>query len=323
VSGRRRLPALVLLAALPAAAVEARAQERVLLRRYSDIVVVRESADAREEVLYYFDPTRELPQGAQIQQGVGGFSQLRLSGGALLSLHASTHLVLERLGPEGDIVRVAQLSLLEVVGGSRKLELALPGGTRCLLQKSTLVVEVVPGRLRVRNQIGEPVSVTGLIGVSPAAPGAAGQAGPGQGRVLLQAGQEIQIPMYFGEQPAGGMSAQRWAGRLVRHGPGAQLSAEGPRLRVERDADGVLHETASVEVGGVTTMPGPGRLVVEDPRPMADTTAPQQVAPPPAAPPAAAPAAAPAAPAQQSQPAKPPAPPTDPPAADTPEEDSP
>ncbi|MHC5210082.1 MAG: hypothetical protein ACYTG2_05130 [Planctomycetota bacterium] len=285
----RRLLTALALPVLLASAGELHAQERVLLRRYADVVVVRADVGGQEEVLYYFDPTRELAQGAQIQQGSGGFSELLLSGGAKIASHASAQLVLERLAPEGDIVRIPMLNLLEVFGGTRKLQLVLPGGTRCLLLESKLLIEMLPGRLRIRNQKGEPVSVTGLVGVSP--PGSGEESPePGQGRVLVTAGQEIQIPMYAGEQPGAGMSTRRWAGRLVRIAPGADVAPDGARLRVEREAEGLLHETANVEVGGVATMPGGGRLVIHDPRPMADTTPPQQLVPPTGAAPSDAPA---------------------------------
>jgi hypothetical protein len=311
----RRLIAGVALFAACLAAGDAAAQERVLLRRYADVVAVRARADGPEEVLYYFDPTRELPQGAHIQQGSGGFSQLHLSGGALLAPHASTQLVLERLSPAGDVVRLPMLSLLEVVGGTRKLELVLPGGTRCELLQSTLLIEMLPGRLRIRNQKGEGVVVTGLIGVTPPPAGGGEEPEPGQGRVQLLAGQEIQIPMYSGKPPIGGMGSMRWAGRLVRYGPGVSIAGDVRTLRIGREAEGLLHETANVEVGGVVSMPGGGRLVVRDPRPMADNAPAQPVSAPVVEPPPAPPALPDPAPPAEEPPAAP--------AADPPEESSP
>lgn len=278
-------PALLLLGLgfglAPAGAV---AQERVLLRRYADVVAVRERSDGPEEVLYYFDPTRELPQGAQVQQGSGGFSELHLSGGAVIAAHASAHLVIERLAAQGDVVRVPLLSLLEVSGGTRKLELVLPGGTRCELLGSDLQIEVLPGRLRIRNKRGDAARVTGLIGMSPS-PGGEDPTEPGRGRVELPAGEELSIHLYSADLPSVGMAARRWAGRLVRQGAGAVLTADGARLSVGRESDGALTEGAAVEIGGVSTRPGPGRLVVADPRPMAEPGPLERIEPPaPAAP---------------------------------------
>jgi hypothetical protein len=279
------VPALLLLVGVGLAPPGAIAQERVLLRRYADVVAVRERSDGPEEVLYYFDPTRELPQGAQVQQGSGGFSELHLSGGAVIAAHASAHLVLERLGPQGDVVRVPMLSLLEVSGGTRKLELVLPGGTRCELLDSRLQIDVLPGRLRIRNKRGDAARVTGLIGMSPT-PGDEDPTEPGRGRVELPAGQELSIHLYSDDLPAAGMAARRWAGRLVRQGAGAVLTADGARLSVGRESDGALAQAAVVEIGGVYTRPGPGRLVVADPRPMAEPGPLERIDPPAPAPPA-------------------------------------
>ena len=268
---RPRLPlALAALALLVAAAAPAAAQEEVLVRRFSDVVAVRKAPGAREAVLYYFDPTAPLRQGGHVEQGSGGHSEIYLSGGGRIAMHASGHAILDLLSSEGDIVRFPILTMVEIKGGSRQLDLKLPGGVTCRVGETTLLIEELPKRLRLRNQFGDPVSVQGPTATEPA---------------QLRSGEEVVYPLLDVPPPAK-QSTFEWGDLLVRFAPGVEVTTDGPTLRVERAAEGELHAEAPVSVGGVATRPGEGLLVVRNPRP----PTPRPPEPPPAAEPEPAPA---------------------------------
>jgi hypothetical protein len=245
--------ALALGALLAGAGGAARAQELVQLRRYSDVVAVRTAPGERERVLYYFAPIADLQQGGHVEQGSGGHSELYLSGGARVSLRASGHAILERISAEGDVLRFPILTMVEVKGGSRPLDLELPGGVSCRIGETAVVIEQLPKRLRVRNQVGEKISV---VGPPPAVP------------YELLAGQEVVFPLLDTPLPEA-QTTVAWGDLSVRFAPGVQVSLEEQWLRVERAAEGQLHAEAPVSVGGVATRPGEGRLVVYNPRPAA------------------------------------------------------
>jgi hypothetical protein len=172
-----------------------------------------------------------------------------------------------------------------VRGGSRPLELKLPGGVRCQMLETSLLVEVTPGRLRVRNQVGQEVNV---IGPEPAKP------------FHLFPGEEVGYPVFDLPAPLE-QSTMRWGQVAVRYAPGVQLTAQEGVLFVEREAEGQLHAEAPLSVGGVATRPGAGRLVILDPHyapappealpeapvetPVATPVAPAEEPTPPAAPP--------------------------------------
>jgi hypothetical protein len=284
VSARLQL-ALAAVALLGAAAAPAAAQEEVLVRRFSDVVAVRRAPGERETVLYYFDPTAELRQGGHVEQGSGGHSEIYLSGGGRIALRASGHAILDLLSSEGDIVRFPILTMIEVKGGSRQLDLKLPGGVTCRVGETTLLIEELPKRLRLRNQFGNPVSVQGPTATEPA------QLGPGE---------EVVYPLLEVPPPAK-QSTFEWGDLLVRYAPGVDVTADGQTLRVERAAEGELHAEAPVSVGGVATRPGEGLLVVRNPRP----PTPRPPEPPPAAEPEPAPAEPAAEPEAQPAPEEP------------------
>ena len=287
--------ALAALALLGAAATPA-AQEEVLVRRYSDVVAVRKAPGERELVLYYFAPTASLRQGGHVEQGSGGHSEIYLSGGAHLVMRASGHAILDLLSPEGDIVRFPILTMLEVEGGSRPLDLKLPGGVKCRVGETTMVIEELPKRLRLRNQFGNPVSVQGPTATEPA---------------TLGPGEELVYPL-LDVPPPTKQSTFEWGDLLVRYSPGVDVIADGQTLRVERAAEGELHAEAPVSVGGVATRPGEGLLVVRNPRPPTPR--------PPAPPPAAEPPPAPEPPAAEPEPQPAPEEPTPEPAPDEPQD---
>jgi hypothetical protein len=270
------------LAALLAVASATRAQEEVLVRRYSDVVAIRVAPGEREKVLYYFDPTADLRQGGHVEQGSGGHSLISLSGGGRIEMRSSGHAILDRLASEGDVVRFPILTMVEIRGGARPLQLALPGGVSCSLGEGTLLIEELPKRLRLRNQGGYAVSVIG-----PTATEAA----------QLAPGEEVVYPLLEIPPPLK-QSTLEWGDVLVRYSPGVEVLADGQTLRVERSAEGELHAEAPVSVGGVATRPGPGLLVVRNLRP----PVPRPPEPPPAAEPPPAVEPAPAEPAAEPEP---------------------
>jgi len=262
---RRGRLALALGVLLAGAGGAARAQELVQVRRYSDVVAVRTAPGERDRVLYYFAPVADLQQGGHVEQGSGGHSELYLSGGARVALRAGGHVILERLSAGGNLLRLPILTMVEVRGGAVPLDLELPGGVSCRIGETAVVIEELPKRLRLRNQVGDPVHV---VGPPPAEP------------YELLAGQELVFPLLETPLPLA-QTTVAWGDLSVRFAPGVQVSLEEQWLRVERAAEGELHAEAPVSVGGVATRPGAGRLVVYNPRP---TVALPPEPPPPAEP---------------------------------------
>lgn len=260
----------VLIGALALAVLDpgAAGQEQVQMRRFSDVVAVRPAPGQAEHILYYFDPIADLAQGGEVEQGSGGLSEIYLSGGAKIILRASGHAVLETLAPEGDVVRFPLVTFVEVQGGSRPLLLELPTGVLAQVNETSLLIEATPGRLRLRNQRGDPVAVTGPDATQP---------------TPLAHGEEIIFPLIETQAPHE-QSLLTWDDLAVRYSPGVQVTQDGQRLIVAREADGELHAEAPLSVGGVATRPGAGQLVIRDPRVPPPQTAPAAPATPAATP---------------------------------------
>jgi hypothetical protein len=238
---RRVLFVLLLLAPLSAA------QEKVQARRLSDVVAVRAGALAAERVLYYFNPTVELQQGDELEQGSGGHSEMELASGGLLVLHANAHVLLERLAAEGDALRLPLFTRLEAQSGERPLQLLMPGGTVCELLGTHVTAYVEHGRLRVRNEGSTPVVVTSDLRLerNPPTDGSAG-------RMELVRGEEVRLVLVGGD-----------VALPVRHDSDVEVQPEGDRLRL-RALEGAGAGTRSLTVRGVRTLAG-SALVLHDP----------------------------------------------------------
>lgn len=255
----RRL--LLLTLALILAADTLAAQERVLVRRLSDVVVVREGDPAKERVLYYFAPTAQLAQGDHLEQGSGGQSEILLSAGGLVSMHAAAHVILKRISANGDVLQFPLLTTLQARAGDRLLSLSLPGGTRCTLQNTEVFVSIESGRMRIRNQGGQMVVVQGDL-VLRRGTGTGG----GRGSLQLKRGEEILLPLFDVSGGVGeGSEIEMWGVLPVRHSGGATLEQEGDRLRLSVRDGTDAEAAAAVTVGGVSTLPGTTRLMLHNP----------------------------------------------------------
>jgi hypothetical protein len=243
--------------------------DKVNVRRLADVVAVREGPRAAERVMYYFNPDLLLSQGDHVEQGSGGQSDLTLPGGARIQLHASAHLELALVSPEGDVVRFPLLTRLDASALERPLTLILPGGTQLRMQNTSLDVHVDPGRMRVRNTGSGPVNVTGDLRLQPGHEG-----DETAGRLELQRGEEVLIPLFRVSSSQVGTVTDLWGLLTVRHQRGLRLSPEGGVLRLERDAgdvsaagDAPVAVVEEAVVGGVTTRWLPGStLVIRNPR---------------------------------------------------------
>jgi hypothetical protein len=227
------------------AAGVAQGQEVVTLRRFADMVAVRQGPDATEKVLYYFSPTTDLVQGDEIEQGGGSHSELTLSASGLVALNDPAHVVLQKIDPEGDVLRFHRVSRARVRAGSRALTLLLPGGWQCRLQDTVIEIHEEFGRLRVRNTGGLTARLTGSLGLArhDEAAGATGV----MELFDLGSGQEVRLPL-FGMPDASGMEVSfRWDGVLVRHDDGIEAKPDKRVLRVRGPAG------AELSVGGVRT----------------------------------------------------------------------
>jgi len=234
--------------------------EQVVAWRLSDVVAVRVGPTARERVLYYFDPTVNLAEGGHLEQGSGGHSEVTISGGGVLALHATGHIELVRLAKDGDVIRLPLVTRLEVRAGDRPLELQLPAGTACeIVPGNLLLVTAEPGRLRIRNLGDVPFAVTGDMRLSrEAEQSAAG------GRIELNAGEEVFMPIFAvgGEE---GTVTEMWGKLPVRHSRGVELDMAGALLRMSRAPESV-EATEVFSVRGVYTLASVGsRFVIHDP----------------------------------------------------------
>jgi len=263
---------LVLLALAPLAL----AQEKVRARRLSDVVSVREGPAETERVLYYFNPTVDLVQGDELEQGSGGHSELTLEGEGLLIVYASAHVALTKLAAEGDVLTFFTLTRVEAQTGDRPLQLALPGDTTCDLLQAHVTVHLEVGRLRIRNESSTAVHVHSDLRLEREPP-----ADVPAGDLSLARGEEVRLVLVAGEVEDVGESVVLWGGLPVRHTGDIDVQPEGDQLRIHAPPGDSLDYRSALTVRGVRTVPRPG-LVVRNPRYVEPPPAP--VTPAPAAP---------------------------------------
>jgi hypothetical protein len=269
--------------------------EKVVVRRLSDVVAVREGPRSPERVLYYFDPTVELPEGSHIEQGSGGHTEIKLAGEGLIIMQASAHAILRRLAAEGDVLEYVTITRVEAHAGSeRPLQLLLPGHTTVDLLGTYVTVTSEPGRLRVRNEGSTPVRIETDMRLERDQP-----TDEPAGRMELARGEEVRLVLVGGlVDPAGESVEMIWGTVPVRHTGEIQVLPEGDLLRMQAPGGTLQDDTSILTVRGVRIKPRPG-LVVRNPRwvpppaPPPEQAAP--VEPPPAEPPVVEPAAEPPA----------------------------
>lgn len=241
------------------------AQEEVMVRRFADLVAVRQGEMGRERVLYYFSPTASLAVGDEVQQGGGAHAELSLSAAGRVEFHDPTHLVVLKLHPEGDVLRFTQLTRATATSGDRVLALVLPNGARCVLDGARVELTHEFGRLRVRNTGALPVTVRGAMELKP------GMTASPQSldKIVLAKGEEVRMP-YFGEpSPLDQPQVTDWSDRTVRHDDAVAIRADGARLDISAERD------AELRVAGVRTRLTAGQvLVVHDRRAPATPPAP-------------------------------------------------
>lgn len=254
------------------AAPAAAEHETVEVRRLSDVVAVREGARSSERVLYYFNPTMRLAQGDHVEQGSAGHSEITLPGGGLLQLNATAHLVIERLAPEGDVLRLSLVTSLEATARERPLRLLLPGGVACDILQTGVRALLVPGRMFLRNAGGQPVVLGGQLrlereGGDPLTTSS----------LVLQRGEGVRVVLVAGAGEPDGAQVDLWGALPLRHDGGLRLERAGDLLRAapegEADPAGLR-----LSVRGVRTVPRPG-LVLRNP---AHIELPSSPPPPPA-----------------------------------------
>ena len=277
---------LVLLALAPLAV----AQEKVRARRLSDVVSVREGPAEIERVLYYFNPTVDLVQGDDLEQGSGGHSELTLGGEGQLILFANAHVAMTKLAAEGDVLTFYTLTRVEAKTGDRPLQLALPGNTTCDLLQAHVTVKLEYGRLLIRNEASTPVRVVSDLRLERDPP-----ADVPTGELNLARGEEVRLVLVGGESEQSGESVMLWGGLPVRHTGDIEVHPEGDQLRIHAPPGDSLDYRSALTVGGVRTVPRPG-LVVRNPRYEEAPPAPPAAVPEPPAP------AEPATPTEGEQP---------------------
>jgi hypothetical protein len=258
---RAALSVLAPLVALALCATSVAAQELVTVRRLSDVVGVREGNPPTERVLYYFEPITRLAQGDHIEQGSGGSSEIILSAGGLVAMDASAHAILRKISAIGDVIEFPLLTTLEARAVDRPLSLALPGGTRCNLLNTEVYIAVQPGRMQIRNQGGNPITVLGDLLTRRGS----GE-GIGHGQLRLKRGEEVYIPLFeVSGTEAEGAETESWGVLPVRHFGVAELERDGGNLRVSLAEGADAGASGTVTVGGVATRPGAGRLLIRNP----------------------------------------------------------
>lgn len=247
-------------------------RETVEVRRLSDVVAVREGARSPERVLYYFNPTIRLAEGDHVEQGSAGHSEITLPGGGLLQLNATAHLVLDKLAPEGDVLRLTLATSLEATARERPLRLLLPGGVACDILETGVRALLVPGRMALRNTGSQPVVLGGQLrlereGGDPLATTS----------LVLQRGEGVRVVLVAGAGEPDGAQVDLWGALPVRHDGGLRLEHAGDQLRPspEGEADPAA---LRLTVRGVRTVPRPG-LVLRNP---AHLELPASPPPPPA-----------------------------------------
>ncbi len=236
----------VLCAALSGTAA---AQEKVLVRRYSDVVAVREGPSSAERVLYAFNPTANLIQGGQVEQGSSGQSEVVFSGGGRIVLYGAARLELETIDAGGDVVRLPMVVMVEAHGGARPLTLTLPGELRCELDQASCEVHLEDGRLRVRNIGGRAIRVHGYLSLDR----------EGSGRepvdsLELVRGEEVDLPLFVDPSDGPRERQDSWRGMVVSTEEDVDLVAAGDELLVGGDGQ--------LRVGGVRTRVSDGAGLV-------------------------------------------------------------
>lgn len=236
--------------------------ETVLARRLNDSVAVRFAADGRERNLYFFDSRAELSAGDEIEQGPSGQTTVIMAEGGLLEMYASGHLIIDALGMERDgelldVLRFPLVTTAELTSGLRKIRCVLPGGSQAEFIDGRITISVVPGRLRIRNEGGNPVEVRGLLTEETHS-----QQISGEGLLVLGRGDEVAMP-YFGHRNRRlGDAGGNWAGLSLR---------EMGSLEVEHDAQHLVvtapvpeEGLSACTVGGVRArIPAGASLVFE------------------------------------------------------------
>jgi hypothetical protein len=267
----RALLLLVLLALAPLAA----AQEKVLVRRLSDVVAVREGPRSTERVLYYFNPTVELAEGDHVEQGSGGHAEIKLAGEGLVILHANAHVILQHLAAEGDVLSFATVTRAEASAGDRPLQLLLPGGTICDLLQTHVTVFAVFGRLIIRNEGSTTVRLTSDLRLDR------DQASDVPvGRLDLARGEEVRLMLVGGDVPAVGQSVDLWGAVAVRHTGNIQILPDGDQLRLQPGSGETPLDGSLLTVRGVRVVAHSG-LLVRNPRHVESPAAPVETVPAP------------------------------------------
>ena len=255
---------LALALALAVPAPGAAAQEEVWVRRMSDLVSVRQADQAYERVLYYFAPIAHLKQGDEVEEGSAGQIECVLSGGGEVEMHSAGHMIIDRLSPEGDILRFPILTRLEATSVQRPLELVLPGGTRAAFLGTKVIVMAEPGRMLVRNDGGQAVRLTGDLRLFRDD----GSVTEPQGVIDVGRGEQVLFRLFTSAFDESGTRVTAWGEVAVRHAPSVEVEADGDTLRLAAPAGGEQPLYATVR--GVRTRVGtPGKvpgLLIRDPR---------------------------------------------------------
>ena len=219
------------------------ATETARIRRLNDTVAVRQGDDRIERILYPFDPTADLAPGDELEQGSGGQSTIVLAAGGLVKLYMSGHMIVERLGEQGDVLRFPTITLAEIEAGNRPLEIHLPGGTTCAFEAGVMTVRIEPGRLFVRNDGGTVIEVTGVLTLE-----AGQEGGDGLATLMVGRGEEVHLPLFRSRATPLGNQLGAWDELSLRHSGGFGLEPSEGDLWVrpsEAEARDVL------TVGGV------------------------------------------------------------------------
>lgn len=248
---------------LAAAAPSARAQDTVLVRRLSDVVVIRAAAEDKERILYYFRPTAELYQGDEVDQGVGGHTEISLPEGGRIELFSGAHVRFELLHPEMDVLAFPTFTTMDVLSLTRPIGLRLPGGILVTVALTEAHITLDVGRMTIRNEGGAPIEVRGPLAI-------ARELGTGDHMIAVERGEEVAIPIF--EQPASLPEASftDWGALAVRQREGDyDAEPDGRSLRLSVRDDEI--DVRPITVGGVRTQLRPGtELLIRDWRPHVD-----------------------------------------------------
>jgi len=236
--------------------------ETVIARRLNDSVAVRFAADGSERVLYFFAPRAELSVGDEVEQGPSGQTSVVLADGGKIEMYASGHLVIHGLGSSrgGEIVDELSFPLLttaELTSGGRKIVCELPGGSEVEFIDGRITVRVVPGRLTIRNEGGNPVMVRGLMTQEPGS-----TEDSGRGELTLARGDEVGMPYFRHRNRQLGPADGSWAGLSLREIGSLEVEHDAQRLVVTSHA--AENRKAAFTVGGVRTrVPAGSGMVFE------------------------------------------------------------